>query len=93
MAVSASGNREVTSEFLEEGPWVGRGYPRGLLEGPGRDEGPAESGDRSCSGAWMFSLMGEHFLLSHIQTWKEREPLQAGAVFLRRLFQKGQHER
>lgn len=41
----------------------------------------------------MFSLMGEHFLLSHIQTWKEREPLQAGAVFLRRLFQKAREVR
>lgn len=60
-----------------------------LLEGPVR----TESGDRSCSGAWVFSLMGKHFLLSHMQAWKERFPLQARAVFLGRLFQKGQHER
>lgn len=73
----------MTSEFLEEGPWVdGWGIHCGLLEGPGRAEGPAESGDRSCSGAWMFSLMGEHFSLSHIQTQKERESLQTRAVFL-----------
>lgn len=42
------------------------GHPLCPLEGPGRDEGPAESGDRGCSGAWMFSPMGEHFLLSHM---------------------------
>lgn len=45
----------MTSELLEEGPWVGTGICRGLLEEPGRVEGPAESGDKGCSGAWLFS--------------------------------------
>lgn len=82
------------SEFLEEGPWVGGlGIHCDLLERAVRAEGTAESGDRSCAGAWVLSPVGRHFLLSHKRAWKERFPLQARAVFWGRLFQKGQHER
>lgn len=73
----------MSSEFLKSGYGCVGEHTLCLLEGPGRDEGPAKSGDRSCSGAWMFSLMGEHFLLSHVGMERKIPSSGQGCVFVK----------